>query len=81
MSLLELAFLASAMGTALSAIMALAWQVQRKTGDTGWIDVCWTFGTGIVAALGSLAPLASDSAGARRILIAVLIALWSVRLG
>jgi len=81
MSLLELAFLASAMGTALSAIMALAWQVQRKTGDTGWIDVCWAFGTGIVAALGSLAPLSSDSAGARRILIAVLIALWSVRLG
>jgi len=81
MSLLELAFLASAMGTALSAIMALAWQVQRKTGHTGWIDVCWTFGTGIVAALGSLAPLSSDSAGARRILIAVLIALWSVRLG
>ena len=82
MSLLELAFLASAMGTALSAIMALAWQVQRSTGHTGWIDVCWTFGTGIVAAFGSLAPLSSDhQPGARRILVAILIALWSLRLG
>jgi len=35
MSLLQLAFLASAMGTALSAIMAVAWQVQRSTGHTG----------------------------------------------
>ena len=82
MSLLQLAFLASAMGTALSAIMAVAWQVQRSTGHTGWIDVCWTFGTGIVAALGSLAPLPSDhSPGARQIMVAVLIALWSLRLG
>ena len=82
MSLLQLAFLASAMGTALSAIMAVAWQVQRSTGHTGWIDVCWTFGTGIVAALGSLAPLPSDhSTGARQIMVAVLIALWSLRLG
>ena len=29
MSLIQLAFLASAMGTALSAIMTVAWQVQR----------------------------------------------------
>jgi steroid 5-alpha reductase family enzyme len=82
MSLLQLAFLAAAMGIALSAIMALAWQVQRSTGHTGWIDVCWTFGTGIVAVFGSLAPLSVDLAsGARQIMVAILIALWSLRLG
>ena len=82
MTLIQLAFLAGAMGAALSTIMAVAWQVQRSTGHTGWIDVCWTFGTGVVAALGSLAPLSSDhSTGARQILVAVLIALWSLRLG
>lgn len=82
MSFLQLAFLAVAMGIALSAIMVVAWQVQRSTGHTGWIDVCWTFGTGIVAALGSLAPLPVDhSLGARQIMVAVLIALWSLRLG
>jgi steroid 5-alpha reductase family enzyme len=82
MTLLQLAFLAGAMGTALSAIMAAAWQVQRRRGHTGWIDVCWTFGTGIVAAFASLAPLSSDhQPGARRILVALLVALWSLRLG
>jgi steroid 5-alpha reductase family enzyme len=82
MSLLQLALLTAAMGLALSAIMAVAWQVQRTTGHTGWIDVCWTFGTGIVAALGSVAPLGSDpTPDARQILVALLIAFWSLRLG
>ncbi len=82
MSWPQLALLAAAMGAALSAIMAVAWQVQRTTGHTGWIDVCWTFGTGIVAALGSLAPLGTVHApGARQIMVATLIAFWSLRLG
>ena len=82
MSLLQLISLAVAMGLALSAIMAAAWQVQRTTGHTGWIDVFWTFGTGTVAALGSLAPLSADHAlTARQIMVAILIALWSLRLG
>ena len=82
MSLLQLAFIAAAMGAALSAIMVVAWQVQRTTGHTGWIDVCWTFGTGIVAALGSLAPLRADHPpDARQIMVAVLIVVWSLRLG
>ena len=82
MSLLELISLTGAMGLTLSAIMAAAWQVQRTTGHTGWIDVFWTFGTGTVAALGSLAPLSADHAlTARQIVVAILIALWSLRLG
>jgi len=82
MNLYQLALLAAVMGLALSAIMAAAWQVQRTTGHTGWIDVCWTFGTGTVAALGSLAPLGADSSpAARQIMVAVLIMFWSLRLG
>lgn len=82
MSLLQLAFLAAISAVALSAIMTLAWQVQRITGHTGWIDVCWTFGTGIVATLGSLWPFPEEhSVGARQMLVALLIALWSLRLG
>jgi steroid 5-alpha reductase family enzyme len=81
MSLPQLGLLAAVMGIALSAIMAVAWQVQRTTGHTGWIDVFWTFGTGIVATLGSLAPLQADQPGARQIMVAALIALWSLRLG
>jgi steroid 5-alpha reductase family enzyme len=81
MTLLQLAFLAAAMGLALSAIMAVAWGVQRRTGHTGWIDVYWTFGTGLVAALGSLAPLSPDNSRARQVLVAIMIACWSLRLG
>ena len=82
MSLLDLALLAAAMAAALAAIMTVAWQVQRTTGHTGWIDVCWTFGTGIVAALGSLTPLpAADPPVARQVMVAALIAVWSLRLG
>lgn len=81
MSLLQLVSLAAVMGIALSAIMAAAWQIQRSTGHTGWIDVCWTFGTGSVAALGSLAPLSDNQYPARQIMVAALIAIWSLRLG
>lgn len=81
MSLLQLGLFAAAMGIALSAIMTIAWQVQRSTGHTGWIDVCWTFGTGLVAALGSVAPLQAGGPSQRQILVAMLIAFWSLRLG
>jgi steroid 5-alpha reductase family enzyme len=81
MTLLQLALLAAAMGAALSAIMTAAWQVQRRTGHTGWIDVCWTFGTGAVAALGSLAPVSRDDNRTRQLLVAIMIAAWSLRLG
>jgi steroid 5-alpha reductase family enzyme len=82
MTLLQLAFVAVPMGLAMSAIMAIAWYVQRRTGQTGWIDVCWTYGTGLVAALGSLAPLSPDDRpSARQLLVAGLIAVWSLRLG
>ena len=39
MSLLQLVSLAVVMAAALFAIMAAAWQIQRGTGHTGWIDV------------------------------------------
>jgi steroid 5-alpha reductase family enzyme len=81
MSLPQLVSLVAVMGVALSAIMAAAWQIQRRTGHTGWIDVCWTFGTGTVAALGSLVPLPDNRYPARQIMVAVLIAIWSFRLG
>ena len=82
MSLLQLVSLAAVMAAALFAIMAAAWQIQRSTGHTGWIDVCWTFGTGTVAALASIVPLSDNHLPtARQIMVAALIAIWSFRLG
>ncbi|MBR1238392.1 DUF1295 domain-containing protein [Bradyrhizobium sp. AUGA SZCCT0177] len=82
MSVLQFIFLAAVVGLLLSAIMTTAWQAQRTTGHTGWIDVFWTFGVGGVAVVASLIPLSAPHApSARQIVVAVLIALWSLRLG
>lgn len=69
------------MALALSAVMAVAWQIQRRTGHTGWIDVCWTLGTGAVAVAASLLPAPDAGPSARQIMVAILVAIWSLRLG
>jgi len=69
------------LGLAISATMALAWQVALRTGRSGWIDAIWSFavgGAGVVAAL----AFSGDAAfTARQILVASMVALWSLRLG
>lgn len=62
---------------ALMLIMALAWFIQRKTGNSGWIDTIWSAGTGLTALV---AIWGIDGDPARRAVAAVAIALWSLRL-
>ena len=72
----------AAAAVALSLIMAGAWKVQRVTGNSGWIDVIWTFGTGAVACGLALLPLQDqDFAGWRQLVSAAFAACWSLRLG
>ena len=61
----------------MAVVMAAGWVWQRHTGNGGWIDVSWTFGTGIC---GVLVALLTGS-GARAWLLAAMVALWSLRLG
>lgn len=61
-------------------VMALAWFVQRAVKNGGWVDVFWTFGTGLSCALAALWP-AEPSDTARQILVAVLALAWASRLG
>jgi len=64
------------------AVMNLAWMVQRQAGNSGWIDVFWTFGTGIAGAGVALLPFAGDAApSARQGLVAIIVLLWAARLG
>jgi len=65
---------------AMSAVMALATQIERRTGNSGWIDVVWTFGLGATGVLGALLPF-GDGPIARRVLVAVLALAWALRLG
>ena len=79
-----LVFLALVAGisVALALIMSGAWLAWRGTGNSGWIDTTWTFGLGAVGVAGAFTPtLTSGSVTARQLLVAALVALWSLRLG
>lgn len=65
----------------LSMAMTLAFIVQNRTGQSGWIDTIWSFSTGI-AAMGLILSAPGDSSsGGRRLLVLGLIAVWALRLG
>ena len=40
----------------LAALMAFAWAVQQRTGNSGWVDTIWTFSVGLVGAGSALWP-------------------------
>jgi steroid 5-alpha reductase family enzyme len=71
----------AAIGAALSVLMAGAWVVQQRTGNSGWVDTIWTFSLGLVGAVSAIWPIAGVGIGARQIIVAGLVALWSIRLG
>jgi steroid 5-alpha reductase family enzyme len=73
---------ALAVGIALLATMCCAWRVQRITGNCGWIDVFWTFGTGAAAVVIALVPLDGIAwPHLRQLVVAAFAGLWSLRLG
>lgn len=80
MSLAQFVVATAIIAVALSILMSIAWLVQQRTGNSGWVDAIWTFGTGGVGAVAALVPL-SQSLPARQILVAGLVALWALRLG
>ncbi len=64
-------------------VMTAAWATVRRTGNAGWTDVFWTFGTGASGVLAALSPWgwSEDAPTERQLLVAVLVAIWSIRLG
>ena len=65
----------------LSILMAGAWVVQQRTGNSGWVDTIWTFSLGLPGAGGALWPIAGVAPNARQWLVAALVVIWSLRLG
>ena len=63
--------------------MSLAWVVEQRTGNSGWIDTIWTFGVGFLGVACTLVPLGADSPAnlPRQCLVAIAVALWALRLG
>jgi steroid 5-alpha reductase family enzyme len=79
MKLLAISLLAG-----LCAVMALAWVVQRQQRNAGWVDVFWSFGTGIGGAIAAMAPLPGVPLAwptPRALLVGTLALLWGARLG
>ena len=64
-----------------SLLMLLAWKVQQSSGNSTWVDVAWSFGTGAAGVALILAPPHAAPPGARAAVVAIVAALWSLRLG
>lgn len=70
-----------AIAVALSVLMAGAWLVQQRTGNSGWVDTIWTFSLGLVGVGSALWPIGAAPTTPRQWLVAALVAIWSIRLG
>jgi steroid 5-alpha reductase family enzyme len=80
MTVLYLEVLAG-IAVSLSVLMAGAFLVQQRTGNSGWVDTIWTFSLGLVGAGSALWPVAGHAPNIRQWLVAALVAFWSLRLG
>jgi steroid 5-alpha reductase family enzyme len=82
MSSVPFAVLPLAVLAAMAVIMSSGWAFQRAVNNGGWSDVFWTYGTGASCALACLVPFGGAAAPTwRQILVAALVAIWSLRLG
>jgi len=70
-----------AVSLGLAVAMTIAWLIQRRTNNAGWVDVVWSFALGAAGVVYSLYPLQSGPWTIRQCLIALLVASWSLRLG
>ncbi len=65
----------------LACVMSFAWLLQRRTGQSGWIDATWSFAIGVAGVALALAPLGEAPPGARQYLVAAFALVGAVRLG
>src|ERR1700694_2130036 len=70
----------AAIALSLSVLMSIAWLVQQRTGNSGWVDTIWTLSVGLVGAGSVLWPIGGAAPNARQWLVAALVAIWSLRL-
>lgn len=72
----------SAQWLSLALMMALAFAAERRTGNSGYVDVTWSYGVALTAAGFALLPFSSEGApSSRQMLFAAMILVWGLRLG
>jgi steroid 5-alpha reductase family enzyme len=79
-TLASFAVLLAFVGFAMASAMTLAFLVERRSGNSGWIDVVWTFGLGSTGIAAALLPFGAGPVE-RRALVAAMAAAWALRLG
>jgi len=55
----------AAIAASLAVLMAGAWVVQQRTGNSGWVDTIWTFSLGLVGVGSALWPVEGAPHNAR----------------
>ena len=81
MTAASLGFVVAVQWLALALVMSLAWVIERRSGNSGYIDTTWSFGVAGVAAASALMPGPNGSISVRQYLIAIMILGWGMRLG
>lgn len=81
MSAQQFATILVAASAALATVMTAAWLTWQTTRNAGWIDTIWTFGLGAVGVIGALISMMLFGVTPRRVLVAGLLVIWSLRLG
>ena len=75
---MELAFPLLLGWMGMSIAMAALWWYQSRQGDAGIVDVAWGLGVGLLGTL--FCWLAEQGNPSRRLLLASLVLIWSLRL-
>jgi steroid 5-alpha reductase family enzyme len=81
MTVYQFALDVGVVAVALSILMAGAWLAWRISRNSGWVDATWTFGLGAICCLGALVSFSRSHPTSRQVVVAVLVAFWSLRLG
>lgn len=65
----------------LAIAMALVWAFQKAMHNGGWTDVFWSYSLGAAGVIVALLPIDGAAPSGRQWIVAVLVAVWGLRLG